>query len=36
MLVLAALVEHAGELVTREQLQQRLWPDVSYLISSTA
>lgn len=25
--VLAALLEHPGELVTREQLQSRLWPD---------
>ncbi len=27
--VLAALLEHAGEVVTREQLQQRLWPGES-------
>jgi DNA-binding winged helix-turn-helix (wHTH) protein len=26
--VLAMLVEHAGDLVTREQLRERLWPDV--------
>jgi Tol biopolymer transport system component/DNA-binding winged helix-turn-helix (wHTH) protein len=31
MLVLAALVERPGELVTREELQQRLWPNVSFL-----
>src|SRR5579883_729262 len=31
MRVLAALVERPGELVTREELQRRLWPDVSYL-----
>ena len=31
MLVLAALVERAGELVTREELQQRLWPGVAHL-----
>ena len=29
--VLQALLETPGELVTREDLQKRLWPDVSYL-----
>jgi DNA-binding winged helix-turn-helix (wHTH) protein len=27
--ILLILVEHAGELVTREQLRQRLWPSDS-------
>jgi Tol biopolymer transport system component/DNA-binding winged helix-turn-helix (wHTH) protein len=31
MRVLAALLERPGELVTREELQQLLWPDVVYL-----
>jgi len=31
MRVLAALLERPGELVTREELRQLLWPDVVYL-----
>lgn len=27
--LLAALLEHPGEVVTKEELQQRLWPDVA-------
>src|SRR5215831_5595726 len=31
MLLLKALVERPGELVSREELQERLWPGVAYL-----
>ncbi len=31
MRVLTFLLEQPGELITREELQQRLWPDVSHL-----
>ncbi len=31
MMLLAALIERPGEVVAREELQQRLWPDVEYL-----
>ena len=29
--VLAMLLEHVGELVTREQLRQKLWPDETFV-----
>jgi DNA-binding winged helix-turn-helix (wHTH) protein len=29
--VLAALLESAGEVVTREELQQRIWPDGTFV-----
>ena len=28
--VLQALLEHPGELITREQLHDRIWPDASF------
>jgi len=31
--ILAMLLEHSGELVTREQIQRRLWPDIPLLSS---
>jgi DNA-binding winged helix-turn-helix (wHTH) protein len=31
--VLAMLVEHAGEVVTREELQKKLWAGIRLLIS---
>jgi DNA-binding winged helix-turn-helix (wHTH) protein len=31
MMVLFALLERPGQIVTREELQQRLWPDVEHL-----
>jgi Tol biopolymer transport system component/DNA-binding winged helix-turn-helix (wHTH) protein len=31
MMVLLALLERPGELITREELQQRLWPDIGHL-----
>ena len=29
--ILAALLEHRGELVTREELQRRLWPNGTFV-----
>ena len=29
--ILSLLLEHAGELVTREELQERLWPEGTYV-----
>jgi len=34
--ILAMLLERSGEVVTREQLQQKLWPGVRSSISTTA
>ena len=34
--VLCALLEHPGEIVTREHLRQQLWPEGPLLTSSTA